>query len=627
MNDKDPTLGFVPIGESEDLKVQKAVWAIDLGVGRRLIFCGAAVVLAVGLSLLYASQQFRGLERGEAMDMAQLARNIAHGQGFTTYVIRPLSLWQLETHASDHLPRLMNHPDLYNPPLYPLALAALFKMVPASVFEYKMTDTIFKPERWVILPFNQLCMLVSVLLVYLWARRLFDQRVAIMAALLLLFSDTLWFFSISGLPTNFLMLLFLGSLYCLWRADQRWHPEVPELALLRAWPGWLWVLASAVLMGLCFLTRYTTVFLFVPMLVYAAFVCRGRGVVVGALLYLLVYAAIITPWLVRNLLLCGSPIGIAYCDFINGVSPAMYRPNFDHAIEISPMGMRLLNQSRAYLGEGLKQIGSDFLVFFFLVGLLYGFRRATAMRLRRMVWGGLACAVLGLSCLALPTEGGEGPRRFIQGSNLLVLFLPLVAVYGAAFFFLLLDRISFPARLLQWGVIALFGLLNTAPLLYSLAPPWRAPYPYPPYCAFYTSVVANWFEKNEVGASDLSWAMAWVGNLRTIWLPTTAEHLAMIHDYVAPKGVSFILLTPRLLDGRLQSDLTKGEYKSWFAVVSGRVPQNFPLKTVTLFPPAGEQILYADRPRWSDKQIGEAPTGEKKDKKPDKTPEKKPEKK
>jgi hypothetical protein len=235
--------------------------------------------------------------------------------------------------------------------------------------------------------------------------------------------------------------------------------------------------------------------------------------------------------------------------------------------------------------------------------------------------------MFGLSCLALPFEGGEGPRRFVQGSNLLVLFLPLVAVYGSAFFLLLLDRISFPARLLRWGVIALFGLLNAAPMLYSLGPPHRGAYPYPPYCAYYTSLVAGWFDKDEVGSSDLSWAMAWVGDRRTIWLPTTAEQLVMIHDYVAPKGVSFILLTPYLLNGHMQTDLTKGEYKSWFAVVNGRLPPNFPLKTATLFPPAGDQILYADRPRWSDKKIDEAPTGEKKEKKTDKKTGKKSDKK
>lgn len=617
MNEKDRTVGFVPIGEAEDIKVQKAVWAIDIGAGRWCILWSGALLLAIALSLLYTSHQFRGLERGEAMDMAQLARNIARGQGFTTYVIRPFSLWQLQTHARDHHPRIMDHPDLYNPPLYPLVLAALFRLMPNSFYEYKPTDMVFKPERWVILPFNQLCLLASILLVYLWARRLFDQRVAITAGLLLLFSDTLWSFSISGLPINLLMLLFLGAVYCLWRADERWHPEIPDPNPRSVWPGWMLVAASAVLMGLCFLTRYTTAFLFVPVLVYAGFVCRGRSVVLGVLMYVLIYAAVIIPWLVRNTQWCGSPTGIAYYEFAGGITPSMYQPNFDHAFEIAAMGNRWLNQSRTYLLEAFKLVGSDFLVFFFVVGMLYGFRRATAMRLRRLVWGGLLAAIAGLSALWLAPEAPEGPRRFVQGSNLLVLFLPLVAVYGTAFFYLLLDRIAFAARLLRWGVIAVFGLANSAALLYSLAPPRRGPYPYPPYCAYYTALAAKWFEKDEIGASDMPWSMAWVGDRRTLWLPTTPEQLAMIHDFVAPKGVSFILLTPYLLNGRFQSDLAKGEHKAWFAVVTGRVPPRFPLKTVTLFPPAGEQILYADRPRWADKQIGEAPTGKKTEKKAD----------
>ncbi|MCX7885898.1 MAG: glycosyltransferase family 39 protein [Verrucomicrobiae bacterium] len=617
MSDRHETLGFVPVGEVEDIRVQKTVWSIDIGAGRWVILWSGALLLAVTLSLLYTAHQFRGLERAEAMDMAQLARNIARGQGFITYVIRPLSLWQLETHARDHRPRPMNHPDLYNPPLYPLVLAGLFKLMPLSIFEYKMTDMVYKPERWVIVPFNQLCLLATLLLVYVWARKLFDQRVAVTAGLLLLFSDTLWAFSISGLPTNFLMLLFLAALFCLWRADERWHPDLPELNPRKAWPGWTLLVTSAVLMGLCFLTRYTTAFLFVPVLVYAAFVCRGRGVVLGILLYVLIYAAIITPWLFRNASLCGSPFGIAYYEFTTDISPAMYRPNFDHSFEMNPLGRRWLTQSRTYLLEGTKHIGSDFLVFFFVVAMLYRFRRPHVMRLRRLTWAAILTAIAGLSALRLPADAPEGPHRFVQGSNLLVLFLPLVVVYGTAFFYLLLDRITFPARILRWSVLAAFGLANAASLLYSLSPPRRGPYPYPPYCAYYTALAAKWFDKDELGASDMPWSMAWVGDLRTLWLPTTAEQLVMIHDFVAPKGVSFILLTPYLLNGRLQSDLTKGEYKSWFAVISGRVPPNFPLKTVTLFPPAGEQILYADRARWADKQIGEAPTGRKPSKKTD----------
>jgi hypothetical protein len=71
---------------------------------------------------------------------------------------------------------------------------------------------------------------------------------------------------------------------------------------------------------------------------------------------------------------------------------------------------------------------------------------------------------------------------------------------------------------------------------------------------------------------------------------------------VAPKGgISFMLLTPYMLDRKFQSELVKGEFKEWSSIVRERLPASFPLKAVTMFPPSNEQILFADRPRWTEK--------------------------
>ena len=80
--------------------IQSAVFHIELGRGKRVLQWVLVVLAAIALSLVYTAGQFRGLERREAMDMAQLARNVARGKGFTTYVIRPLSLWQLPAPTS-----------------------------------------------------------------------------------------------------------------------------------------------------------------------------------------------------------------------------------------------------------------------------------------------------------------------------------------------------------------------------------------------------------------------------------------------------------------------------------------------------------------------------------------------
>ncbi len=57
------------------------------------------------------------------------------------------------------------------------------------MFKSNEADHIFPAERWGILPFNQLCLLATMLITYLWAKQLFDARVAAMVGWLMLFSD------------------------------------------------------------------------------------------------------------------------------------------------------------------------------------------------------------------------------------------------------------------------------------------------------------------------------------------------------------------------------------------------------------------------------------------------------
>jgi hypothetical protein len=596
--------------------IQTVVYQIDLGRGKTVLRWVVVVLVAATLGLVYTASQFRGLEKREAMDMAQLARNIARGEGFTTYLIRPLSLWQLAEAGrcidpeTKH-PTLMQHPDLCNPPLYPLALAGLFKLTKPSRFQFDpQNDRIYTPERWVILPFDQVCLLLSLLLVYVWARQLFDQRVAVTAGLLLLFSDTLWSYAISGLPTSFLMLLLLLAMYCLFVADRQLNrPEIPKADQTEAGPAkaqpvhfaraGILVLASAVLLGLCFLTRYLCAFLIVPMVIYAVRIMRVRWAGLWAFVYALVFLAVITPWLVRNYQMSGSVLGVAKYQIVGDEAlPRSYHPDLGGAYSIRSIVSRFLTRARGLLNDSLKQIGSDYFIFFFAVGLMYAFRRRDVARLRLVVLGALVCAIFGMALFEAPSEQ-NGPE--IHGGNLLVLFLPLVAVYGVAFFYLLLDRIAFRIRLSRAAAIAVFALINLMPMIFTLLHPRRGLFPYPPYIAPYTRMVAQWFGPNDIGVSDLPWAMAWYGDRRTIWLPTTIRDFYEMHDFAPPKGasVSFLMLTPYMLNQPFQSELTKGQYKEWARIVLRQLPQDFPLKAVTPMPPDNDQILLADKARWA----------------------------
>jgi len=154
----------------------------------------------------------------------------------------------------------------------------------------------------------------------------------------------------------------------------------------------------------------------------------------------------------------------------------------------------------------------------------------------------------------------ESVNPSVNGCNLLVLLLPLVVIYGCAFFYLLLDRIAFQMKLTRALAIGVFALLNVAPMIFVLLPPRRGPYPYPPYCPPYMRLVAKWYAENEVGVSDMPWAVAWYMDRRTLWLPRTTEEYFEIHDFVAPHNTQFILFTPYMLDRHYQSEIVKGEY-------------------------------------------------------------------
>lgn len=607
-------------GKLTESTIQAAVWHVELGRGKVVVYWLLLTLLALVLSLVYTASEFRGLDKREAIDQAQVARNWAFGRGFTTYFIRPLSIWQLKQAGPDHAPRIQDHPDIVNPPLYPAVLGGLFRLLPQSVFVAQVRDSIYVPERWVILPFNQLCLLLSVLLVYCWGRQLFDQRVAVTAGLLLLFSDTLWQYGVSGLPTNLLTLLVLLAVFSLYRLDCRLNPVSPDdqaAAAVKPMDGAAigWLLLSAVLVGLSCLTRYmAALFLLPPLLGYLAFSLRGRGPIKWLIVYAVVAAAVVAPWLVRNHQVAGHVFGIAHYalleagETVGGDTLARSAdPDAKAALagawSLQPLAAKFVTGLRQHAYQSLAVVGSAFLLPFFLAGTLYGFRRPAVARLRGALIGLIVCAIGAMAAVGVR---GERVGPAVHGDDLLVVLYPLLALFGVAFFFLLLDRIPFRIRLTRGLVVGVFGLLNVAPLVFTLLPPVRASYPYPPYFPPVTRAVAQLFGPDEIGCSDQPWSMAWYGDRRTVWLPLTVEEFEELHDYdLRAPGFSFLLLTPYMLDRPATTTLLRGEYSAWTPVIWSRLPARFPLRAIRQMPPGRDQYLLADRPRWNDPQFSD----------------------
>ena len=105
--------------------IQDTVHSLDIGVGQRVLRGVLLTVTLGAILLLYGGNQFSGLRYPEAMDQAQLGRNLARGEGYMTRFIRPLSMWQELNCPRWRNAMLERHPDLMNPPVYPILIGSL----------------------------------------------------------------------------------------------------------------------------------------------------------------------------------------------------------------------------------------------------------------------------------------------------------------------------------------------------------------------------------------------------------------------------------------------------------------------------------------------------------------------
>src|SRR5579859_5597708 len=81
------------------LLLQTVIHYLEVGSGSkffsrasRITFGGLAVAL---VALIYNLCAFKNMATQEAMDSAQLARNISEGKGYRTLFVRPLSMYLL----------------------------------------------------------------------------------------------------------------------------------------------------------------------------------------------------------------------------------------------------------------------------------------------------------------------------------------------------------------------------------------------------------------------------------------------------------------------------------------------------------------------------------------------------
>lgn len=597
--------------------LQLLIHKLTGGAGSRYQRYIALMAGVLALAMLYDLRAYQNLATVEAMDSAQLARNLAEGRGYTTFFLRPFSLYLMQQQAAAHPPdaraagpsdpaRIQaGHPDLYNPPVYPLALAGLMKVLP---FDYavnlkkpfwknKGMFWRYQPDFFIAL-FNQALLLLVVGLTFFLAKNLFGSEVAWMAALLVLGCELLWRFSVSGLSTLLLLTIFLGLTLVLLKMERaaRESPPRPRGLLMLA-------IALGVLTGLGALTQYAFGWTLIPVLVFLFFFSgpgRSRHVLAALAAFLLV----LTPWILRNEVVSGTPLGAAGYAVVEGTGAfpqfqleRSVHPELGHALRLNLYMQKFFGNLRGILTGDLLKTAGGWVFALFFVGLFLRFRGTSIRRLRYFL---LMCLAVFVVVQALGRTQLSELSPEINSENLLVLLVPLMFIFGVSVFFTLLEGLTLPLAFMRPLIIAGFAALACLPLVFTLLLPSKSPVVYPPYFPPKIQQCAGWMQPEELMMSDVPWAVAWYGQRQCLWLTLDAQD-----DFFAVnalKPVRALYLTPLTMDGKFVSEWMRASKRSWGqfvlqTLIDKQVPDLFPLaKAPEGFLP--DQLFLTDRQRW-----------------------------
>lgn len=568
------------------------------GAGARLLKAMAAVLAFVFLAAFYDLVNNGTFASEEAMETAQLARNISEGKGYTTDSIRPVALYFLQTAAEPgQSSKVLAEatPDLNVAPGYPVLLAGLMKIAP---FHFEAKDYwSYPPERW-ITAFNQFLLFAAVVLLYFLARSLFDIRVAWMSVILFLGTDLIWQFSASGLSTVLLIGLFLGLAACLVAMDRR------DRALDggSGWPLMTPAILAGALLGLGTLTRYSFGFLAVPTLLFVIGCVRhGRGKLSVAVA--VVFLLVIAPWLARNFMASGHVFGAAQYALVQGTTPFpadVFERSTDptnglrRVVPAEIIGKFLAN-ARDICADDLPKLAGNWVSAFFLAGLLIPFRNRGLMRLRWFLAGSILLFVI-VEAFTRTHLSSDVPR--VNSENLLVIFAPLIVMFGAALFYTLLDQLNLAPLEGAGVIVVLFAGALCSPFALALLAP-RLPPVDSPYSPLHLRQMAGLMNTNECLMSDIPGGVAWYGQRPCVWLPLDDQEEFFVVKALKP--VHALFLTQETMNKRYLSDM-KEDARSWGQFVlacaeHGEVPAGFPFRKA----PAGllpQQLFLSDKARW-----------------------------
>ncbi len=517
--------------------------------------------LMIGIALLEVFVTFRGLRSAAGMEQAQLAREVARGNGWTTKCVRPAVWKQLLDHKPDT--GLAAVPDTTTPPLPALLLAPLFKLAESSwLFQPARDGVVYLLDR-IAAAVGGIFMLLLLLNVHGLARTLFDEKVAVVTAVAAGFCDPLWELAVSGSPRMLLALELVVALrlaLAVLQRQERGEPGgMPALSLglmLATLPlthrfGWLWAL---LILGWLVLAAPRRALRSLPL--------------AGAPLAVLLVLTLARNISVTGELLGSATLGLRAVFSTSGEELTARGFNDVTAMAGVPQIVRVTTlRLAAQWAEIYQHLGLMLGALFFPLALAHRFRRREC---RLMAW--LLAALAAGSSLAMAMLG---PVTELENEhNVLLILAPLLAVFGTALAAMLWMRWHAMGRTFmeRWGHAIVLIAVTAFPLLGALPDSLRGGLvlrghlsQWPPYAADRVAPVRKLLDDDEVLLADAPWFTAWYTDTTSIWMPAKRTELPALKAAVeaADRRVAGIVITPVSARADYLGQLFNGPWGEW----------------------------------------------------------------
>lgn len=486
-----------------------------------LIGLGALACLMLTLFFIRASELPR---TSETMRMADVARQLADGKGFSTKIATPLEIGLVK--------KINPKPDLFDPPLFPVFIAVLFEPLLEGDIAGRMASV--------------LAFILMLAVVGYWGAKAFDLRTGAIAVVITCLTPGLLLNAVSGRPEP-LAALFLAAaaLPLIQRVRGLEAPPVAREPFKAIWPGLFISLAG--------LTVYPALVLVIPIAVLVRAVyteSRRRALLWFGMAWLAPQAI----WLLRLSIVTGRPLLNPWI-FMGGMFTRS-RPGLAMTHIYTESARAVLKDSASRGGELFLKFWSGFVnalsfypvifgvVLFglLLLGLWLKAERpqARALRLSIILMGVLLPVMIGI---------------FVPDTSYLALLGPLGLLYAVVVLLFLMDLLNStavkegqyvfvparkqPGELFAHHVFAILGfcIYSLVTCLPFLSHPMKAT-GLPPALVEWVRALPP----DAILLSDKPEELGWATNRLSIGLPPSGAQLAALVD--ATQGITAVILSP-----------------------------------------------------------------------------------